>query len=75
MCSVSYTCSVASEKRFSEVQKILKKKGYHFVRITGSHHIFEKPGMPIVSVPVHKGKVKSAYVRQIEKLEGIGETF
>ena len=66
--SVGYTYGVASEKRFSEVQRILEKKGYHLVRIMGSHHIFEKPGAPLCSVPVHKRKVKPTYVRQIEKL-------
>lgn len=37
------------------------------VRISGSHHIFDKPGYRPISIPVHHGKVKYAYVRQIKK--------
>jgi len=57
-----------SEVRFSEVRKLLEAKGYRLARISGSHHIFVKPGCPHQSVPVHGGKVKHGYVRQIEKL-------
>lgn len=52
----------------NHVVKILQAKGYELVRISGSHHIFAKPGADLVSIPVHKGKVKPYYVRQIEKL-------
>jgi predicted RNA binding protein YcfA (HicA-like mRNA interferase family) len=38
------------------------------VRVSGSHHIFDKPGVGIMSIPVRHGKVKPAYVRKIEKL-------
>ena len=57
-----------SEVRYSEVKKMLEAKGYRFDRVTGSHHIFVKPGCNHKSVPVHSGKVKYGYVRQIEKL-------
>jgi len=66
--SLCYTPIVASEKRFSEVRKMLSRKGYTLARIAGSHHVFLKPGESPVSIPVHKGKVKSYYVRKIEKL-------
>jgi predicted RNA binding protein YcfA (HicA-like mRNA interferase family) len=59
---------MAGGRRFSEVRKILENKGYTLTRISGSHHVFTKPGELPVSIPVHKGKVKSYYVRQIEKL-------
>ena len=49
---------------------MLEAKGYVLARITGSHHVFTKPGCRPVIVPVHDGKVKPAYVRQIEKLPG-----
>jgi len=47
---------------------MLEQKGYHWVRTSGSHHIFEKPGIGIYVLPVHNGKVKPFYVKQIEKL-------
>ncbi len=55
-------------KRLSEVEKMLNRKGYTLARISGSHHVFVKPGENPVSIPVHKGKVKSYYVRKIEKI-------
>ena len=57
-----------SEMRLSEVQKILERAGYRLVRISGSHHCFAKPGETLVSIPVHQGKVKPHYVRQVEKI-------
>ncbi len=67
--SLGYTLGVASEKRFSEVRKLLEKKGYSLTRISGSHHIFTKDGAPLVSIPVHSNKVKSYYVKEIQKLK------
>jgi predicted RNA binding protein YcfA (HicA-like mRNA interferase family) len=57
------------EVRFPEVRKMLEAKGYHLARISGSHHVFAKAGARPVPIPVHKGKVKRAYVRLIAKLE------
>ncbi len=57
-----------SEQRFDKVLKMLEKKGYTLVRISGSHHIFDKPGELPMSIPVHRGKVKAYYVRQVKKL-------
>ena len=59
---------MASEKRFGEIKKMLEAKGYTFFRVSGSHHIFTKPGVGHFSVPVHNGKVKPFYVKQIKKL-------
>ena len=58
-----------SEMRFSEVRKMLEARGYRLTRIVGSHHIFTKAAARPVPIPVHKGKVKTAYVRLIQKLE------
>jgi len=70
MYSVCYTLFVAAEERFSQAKRLLKEKGYKLTRISGSHHIFTKKGSPlIVSIPVHKGKVKAYYVKQIQKIE------
>lgn len=58
-----------SEVRFSEIEKLLEAKGYRLTRISGSHHVFTKAGARSVPIPVHKGKVKPAYVRMVRKLE------
>jgi predicted RNA binding protein YcfA (HicA-like mRNA interferase family) len=47
---------------------MLERAGYRLVRISGSHHYFTKPGEPPFSIPVHHGKVKPYYVRQVEKV-------
>jgi predicted RNA binding protein YcfA (HicA-like mRNA interferase family) len=60
---------MAGEARFSEVRKELEAKGYQLTRINGSHHIFTKAGARSVPVPVHRGLVKPAYVRLVNKLE------
>ncbi|MFZ1933221.1 MAG: type II toxin-antitoxin system HicA family toxin [Thermoguttaceae bacterium] len=57
-----------SETRFCEVQKMLERAGYRLVRVSGSHHCFAKPGETLLSIPVHQGKVKPFYVRQVEKI-------
>ncbi|MCE5279552.1 MAG: type II toxin-antitoxin system HicA family toxin [Planctomycetaceae bacterium] len=60
---------MASEVRFAEIKKMLERKGYFLERISGSHHIFKKPGVRSLPIPVHRGKVHPAYVRMIQKLE------
>lgn len=57
-----------SEERFAVVKKILERHGWVLVRISSSHHVFKKPGAPDLSIPVHHGKVKPFYVRQVKKL-------
>jgi predicted RNA binding protein YcfA (HicA-like mRNA interferase family) len=58
---------VPSEVRFAEIQRLLEEHGYRLKRITGSHHIFDKPGERPIPIPVHHGKVKHVYFRQILK--------
>lgn len=57
-----------SEVRLAELEKLLRSHGWSLVRISGSHHIFSKPGRTPIVLPVHRGKVKPAYVRQVKKL-------
>ena len=65
-----------SEQRFNIVKKMLEQRGYRLTRIRGSHHKFAKPGETPFVIPVHKGKVKPYYVRQIEKLwQSIGQAI
>ena len=60
---------MASEYKIKKVLKRLKNKGYELVRISGSHHIFKKEGtFKLFSIPVHNGKVKDKYVREIDKI-------
>lgn len=54
--------------RFNTVRKMLESAGYELNRIRGSHHYFTKPGRTPISVPVHKGKVKPFYVRQVKQI-------
>ncbi len=57
-----------SEVRFAEVKKLLEQAGFAHVRTAGSHHIFERSGSPLLSIPVHRGKVKPYYVQKIKRL-------
>jgi predicted RNA binding protein YcfA (HicA-like mRNA interferase family) len=56
---------VASPVRFSKIRNQLEKAGFRLVRINGSHHIFDRPGGPLVSIPVHENKVKPFYAKQV----------
>ena len=59
---------MSGDKRFPDLQRMLKQAGWRLVRIRGSHHCFTKPGETLLSIPVHQGKVKPYYVRQVEKI-------
>jgi len=59
---------MASEVRFAVVRRQLERAGYRLARIAGSHHLFEKPGRTLLSIPVHRGKVKPFHVRQVERI-------
>ena len=59
---------MASEKRFAEVKAKLESAGFELARVHGSHHILTKEGEQPVSIPVHRGKVKPHYVRQVERI-------
>ena len=58
---------MASDTQFLVVRRLLEKHGWTLSRINGSHHVFIGQGRPLISIPVHRGKVKSVYVRRIEK--------
>ena len=59
---------MASEQRFSIVKKTLESHGWVLARISGSHHIFTKPGRTPISIPVHHNKVNPVYVQRVQKL-------
>lgn len=60
-----------SDVRFSDLENILLHVGYENVRQKGSHVHFRKQGMPSLTLPVHNGKVKKVYVRDIINLLGL----
>ncbi len=53
--------------RFQEIRKLLELSGYAFVRTTGDHYIFKKPGYRPISVP-YTQPVKSYIVREVIKI-------
>ena len=55
------------EERFALVRKLLEQNGWQLDRIKGSHHVFKRPGARNIIIPVHHGKVKPNYVRQIKE--------
>ena len=57
-----------SPERFSKVRRLLEAHGWILTRISGSHHVFTKAGRTPLSIPVHQGKVKPFYVRQVRKI-------
>ena len=56
-----------SPVRFAVVKKLLESKGYVLTDISGSHHIFKKPGASPQSVPVHHNQVKHVYLKKAQK--------
>ena len=59
---------MASEMRFGELRRWVESHGWVLERINGSHHVFRMPNGGHFAVPVHGGKVKPVYVRQIKKI-------
>jgi len=57
-----------SPVRFAKVRKQLEGVGYRLVRVSSSHHIFDRPGGPLVSIPVHNNLVKPFYAKQVAKI-------
>jgi len=58
---------MVTDQRFADVSRALTKNGWELKRISGSHHVFTGPGRRIVVIPVHRGKVKAVYAREVEK--------
>jgi len=58
-----------------EMCKLLEARGWSLGRVTGSHHIFVRPGSNLrITVPVHANRdLKLGLQRAIMKLAGISE--
>ena len=55
--------------------KLLERHGWELKRISGSHHIYAKPGNPArISLPIHGNQaLKTGLLRHLLKLSGIDE--
>lgn len=58
-----------------EFARVLKQHGWELKRISGSHHIFAKPGHPDrISVPIHGNTpLKLGLLRHLMKAAGLHE--
>lgn len=55
-----------------EMCRILERRGWVLTRIRSSHHRYQKPGHPPVTVPVHKNKaLKAGTQHEIMKHAGL----
>jgi predicted RNA binding protein YcfA (HicA-like mRNA interferase family) len=57
----------------AEAVRAFERLGFRVVRITGSHHVMEKPGHPLnLAVPVHKGKnLKTGLLHRLIRTAGV----
>jgi len=55
--------------------RLLENRGWNLVRISGSHHVYMKPGNPArISVPIHGNEdLKIGLLRHFMKVAGITE--
>jgi predicted RNA binding protein YcfA (HicA-like mRNA interferase family) len=58
-----------SPVRYAELERWLRRRGWQFLRVKGSHHNWFKAGVGIFPIPVHKGLVKHGYVKKLEEIE------
>ena len=58
-----------------KICKIVEQKGWSLKKVTGSHHIYQKPGINnILSIPVHGNKdLKSGTLKALMKIAGLTE--
>jgi predicted RNA binding protein YcfA (HicA-like mRNA interferase family) len=68
--SIHEVSLMPSEIRFGALVTLVSKHGWVLIRVRGSHHVFKKPDGSTYSIPVHHGKVKPFYVREIKKQLG-----
>jgi hypothetical protein len=55
--------------RFADMVALVKGFGFRLARVSGGHHIFERPDVPeIVNLQNRKGKAKPYQIRQFLKL-------
>ena len=59
------------EVRFADLNQVLSHAGYLKVRQKGSHVHFRKRDAPFLTIPIHNGKAKAVYAKEIFKLIGL----
>lgn len=59
-----------------ELAKVLEARGWNFLRVRGSHHIYGKPGSVVrLSIPIHGNKpLKAGLLMYLAKMAGLKET-
>jgi len=58
-----------------ELARIVERRGWTLLRVSGSHHIYGKPGSIVrLSIPIHGNKVlKIGLLRHLLKIAEISE--
>ncbi len=56
-----------------ELARLVESKGWILLRVSGSHHIYSKPGVAVrLSIPLHgSSKLKFGLQRHLMKLAGL----
>lgn len=63
------TAGQVANVRFSDMARLLDRLGFELKRVSGSHHIFTKSGIPeIINLQKVDGEVKPYQVRQVANL-------
>jgi predicted RNA binding protein YcfA (HicA-like mRNA interferase family) len=59
-----------------EFAKMVEHHGWTLLRISGSHHIYGKPGSVVrLSIPIHSNKpLKTGLLRHLARMAGLEET-
>jgi len=53
--------------RFNDLCKMISDLGFA-ERIRGSHHVFTKPGLPIITLQADGANAKAYQIRQVRKI-------
>jgi predicted RNA binding protein YcfA (HicA-like mRNA interferase family) len=58
-----------------EFARMIERRGWQLLRVSGSHHIYGKPGSVVrLSVPIHGNRpLKTGLLRHLAKLAEIAE--
>jgi predicted RNA binding protein YcfA (HicA-like mRNA interferase family) len=54
--------------RFDDLQTLLGYYGYQLVRVSGSHHRFQRQGSPPITITRHGAHVHSAAVQEVLRI-------
>jgi len=56
------------DMRIEEVINVMYHLGYEILNIRGSHYRFTHPKLSTMIIPVHNGKVKKWYLKDIKSI-------